>query len=68
MNRTRRAFLRAAAVSPVIAGAWVVWETENRRLKVRQQPAVCCVMGGTPNRTCTHPAAPPQRKSREGNA
>lgn len=66
MNRTRRAFLRAAVVSPVIAGAWVVWETKTGRLKVRQQPAVCCVAGGTPNRSCTHPAPPPQPKSREG--
>jgi hypothetical protein len=68
MNRTRRAFLRAAVVSPVIAGAWVVWEAENRRLKVRQQPAVCCLPGGTPTRTCPHPAPPPQPKSREGHA
>jgi hypothetical protein len=66
MNRTRRAFLRAAVVSPVIAGAWVVWETETSRLKVRHKPAVCCVPGGTPNRSCTHPASAPQPKSGQG--
>ncbi|MDY3561079.1 hypothetical protein R5W23_002338 [Gemmata sp. JC673] len=58
MNRTRRAFLRAAVVSPVIAGAWVVWEAEAGRLKVRQKPGACCAPAGVPNRSCTHLAPP----------
>jgi len=58
MNRTRRAFLRAAVVSPVIAGVWVVWETETGRIKVRQRPVACCVPNGVPNRTCSHPVVP----------
>lgn len=62
MSRTRRAFLRAAVVSPVIAGAWVVWEAETGRLKVRQKPVACCVPGGAPNRSCTHPAPPARTK------
>lgn len=66
MKRTRRAFIRAAVVSPVIAGAWVVWETETGRLRVRQKPAVFCLPLSTPNRFCTHPIAPPQPNPREG--
>ena len=57
MHRTRRAFLRAAVVSPVIAGAWVIWESEAGRLKVRQQPTACCVPNATPNSSCTHPGS-----------
>ena len=62
MSRTRRSFLRAAVVSPVIATAWVVWETETGRLKVRQQPVACCVSNGVPNRSCTHPTLLAQNK------
>lgn len=62
MSRTRRSFLRAAVVSPVIAAGWVVWETETGRLKVRQQPVACCVSKGVPNRSCTHPPPPALKK------
>jgi hypothetical protein len=67
MQRTRRAFLRATIVSPFIAGAWVVWESEAGLLKVRQQPTVCCVPNGTPNLSCTHPASP-EPKPKEDRA
>jgi len=63
MNRTRRSLLRAAVVSPVLAGAWVVWDLETGRLRVRPEPVACCVAGGVPNATCAHPAAPPVPKS-----
>lgn len=54
MHRIRRAFLRAAVVSPFIVGSWVIWESEAGRLKVRQQPTACCVPNGTPSLSCTH--------------
>lgn len=56
MNSTRRAFLRAAVVAPVLAGAWVIWEGRGARLKVRTQPA-CCLADGVPGKSCKHPAA-----------
>jgi hypothetical protein len=68
MNRTRRSLLRAAVVSPVLAGAWVVWELETGRLRVRREPVACCVTGGVPNATCAHPAAPPGTKAERTGA
>ncbi len=59
MNRTRRAFLRAAVVAPVAATVWVLWEQSEARVKVRTRPATCCLPNGSNGRTCTHPAAAP---------
>lgn len=57
MNRTRRAFIRAAVIAPVVTGAWVFWEHKTGRLKVRQVPAACCVLNGKPGKSCVHPKA-----------
>ncbi len=47
-------------------GAWVVWETDTERLKLRQKLAVYGVQAGTPDHSCTHSAPLPKLKSREG--
>ena len=55
MNRTRRAFLRAAVVAPVAATVWVLWDQAETRVKVRARPATCCLPNSTTSRTCSHP-------------
>ncbi len=58
MQRTRRAFLRAAVIAPVVTGAWVIWEQESGRVKMRQSTAICCVPNGKPGKSCAHPVQP----------
>jgi len=58
MQRTRRAFLKSVVIAPVITGAWVVYESQNGRLKIRQSPVACYVPNGTPGQSCGHPTKP----------
>jgi len=57
MRFSRRGFLRAAVVSPVITGGWVVWEQVGRP-KPDTRPAVCCLPDSDRGRSCAHPLPP----------
>jgi hypothetical protein len=59
VNRTRRAFLRAAVLAPIAATVWVLYEQSESRVKVRTRPVACCLPNGSAGRACTHPAAAP---------
>lgn len=65
MQLSKRAFLRAAIVSPVIVGAWLIWD-RGRRPKADSRPAVCCLPGGVRGRACIHP--PAESHQRKGDA
>jgi hypothetical protein len=65
MRLSRRSFLRAAVVSPLIVGAWEVWE-QGVRPGGRVRPVVCCL----PNvwgRSCVHPAPLKADEQPKGN-
>jgi hypothetical protein len=55
MRLSRRSFLRAAVVSPLIVGAWEAWE-RGVRPGGRVRPVVCCLPNGVRGRSCAHPA------------
>jgi len=67
MRFSRRGFLRAAVVSPVITGGWVVWEQVGRP-KPDTRPAVCCLPNGVRGRSCAHPATPKAGEQPKGSA
>jgi hypothetical protein len=58
MNQSRRTFLRAALVSPVIASVCMVYETEAGRINVRPRPIARCAVNGPPNQSCRHTEQP----------
>lgn len=67
MRFSRRSFLRAAVVSPLIVGAWEVWE-RSVRPGGPIRPVVCCLPNGIRGRSCVHPAPLKADKQPKGDA
>jgi len=62
MQSTRRSFLRAAVIAPILTGAWVVNDLRTGKLKFRQRQIACCEPNEKPCQSCAHPASAKNEK------